>query len=100
MPNQNGPIGSSSTSSTSSTSSPGSASTRRPSPMGSSSSDSSQSPSGKSMQDTVADLQARATEVAQKAYERASTFTRENPRLATGLGIAAGVLLMRRMFRR
>ena len=93
MPNQNGSIGSSpSSSSTSSTS--------RPSPIGSSSSDSSQSPSGKSIQDTVADLQTRATDVAHKAYDRVSTFTKENPRLATGLGIAAGVLLMRRMFRR
>jgi hypothetical protein len=89
MPNQNG----STSSSSSSSSTPGSASTSRPS-------DFSQSPSGKSIQDTVADLQSRATEMGKKAYDRVSTFTKENPRLATGLGLAAGMLIMRRMFRR
>jgi hypothetical protein len=39
-------------------------------------------------------------EAGQKLLDRVTQFTQENPKLATGLGLAAGLLLARRLFRR
>lgn len=47
-----------------------------------------------------AELQERAGKTVKAAYDKASGFARENPRLAAGIGIGLGALLLRRMTRR
>jgi hypothetical protein len=48
----------------------------------------------------LTDLQDRATRTAKAAYDKASTFARENPRAATGIGLALGALFLSRLTRR
>ena len=48
----------------------------------------------------VNQLRDRASKTAKTVYEKASTFVKENPRAAAGIGLALGALILRRMTRR
>ena len=49
---------------------------------------------------SFAEFQSRATETAKSTYDRVVHYAKENPKMAAGVGIAAGLLLARRLFRR